>query len=974
MPRRAIFDESFHVIYREKERRNFCSISSKHIAGVLSLVALFLFSGFPALAYHPSLKWKTLNTAHFAIHYDASLEEQAQKAAAISEEAYTKITRDFDWKPHGRTQMVLLDELDIANGSATPFPYNAMTLYLPAPDPNGQLGDTDDWLRLVITHEYAHIVHLDMAIGLPKIYRSVFGRTFSGIVPFLPSAFPNLSAPIWMVEGYPTYMETRHSSAGRGRSSFFDMMLRCDILENRFRSLGQMTDWQTAWPGGTIRYLYGESFLNSIFNELGKETPGRLAQIHAELLFPALTINAAPARFGRTYETLYQKWNRQLQTKYKTQSNKIQEKPLRTGLPLTQDGFSKEGPRFSPNGKWMAYTENNANRTPGLRLIDRSSGKIRTVAEGWIDGRLDWSPASDQILFSQLDFFGAYRLRRDLYLYSLKNRRVHRLTRGERAQDPAWNSDGTAIAYVRLKPGGHDLMTMDPKTKTIKRLLEGQNGTQFSRPAWSPDGRALAFSRWTNDAHQDIVVYWLEENRMDVLTNDRALDLAPAWSLDGKTIYFSSDRTGVYNLFAFSLPTRQITQITNVLGGAFFPDPSPQGDALAFTHYSSQGFDLHTLPLSESLGGTPPPYNDPHPPLPPPPPTPATEKAKPFSRASTLLPRFWFPNFMGGILLAGVDPLGENAYSLITYNGPSYEAAWSNQSFYPLLHFNAWDISRRVPLFGRGYSLKAELPLPHVLSAQSFSLGVEKRTLDLDRSRREEGRAIPLNYPAQQTGVTTDWAFTNARVYGYSVSPEKGRSLSLNGYHQEKTKSFSTLRASWAEFFPGWGRHHALALGVHSGFGNAPVFDSMEGPTTQLLSATMSRYLAAHRPGSPAVPRSTSMTTNLLPPLKKDDLGFFNSYSEINLSYYFPIAYVEKGPRTGFFFLDRIYGHLFSATDRHWASPSTPSATRTFVGAEVGSWWGVGYLIPLTLSLDVQKQITNGDPISAHLRLDLLWL
>ena len=59
-----------------------------------------------------------------------------------------------------------------------------------------------------------------------------------------------------------------------------------------------------------------------------------------------------------------------------------------------------------------------------------------------------------------------------------------------------------------------------------------------------------------------------------------ALDGAPAWSPDGRRVFFSSDRTGIFNLFAWDAATDEIAQLTNVLGGAFSPAPSPDGRRL----------------------------------------------------------------------------------------------------------------------------------------------------------------------------------------------------------------------------------------------------------------------------------------------------------------------------------------------------------------------------------------------------------
>jgi Tol biopolymer transport system component len=81
--------------------------------------------------------------------------------------------------------------------------------------------------------------------------------------------------------------------------------------------------------------------------------------------------------------------------------------------------------------------------------------------------------------------------------------------------------------------------------------------------------------------------------------HDRAIDGGAAWSPDGKVIYFASDRTGIFNLYAYELATKKISQVTNVLGGAFTPAPSPDGKALVFTT-TARGLHLHLRPADGS--------------------------------------------------------------------------------------------------------------------------------------------------------------------------------------------------------------------------------------------------------------------------------------------------------------------------------------------------------------------------------------
>ncbi len=57
-----------------------------------------------------------------------------------------------------KTQVVLVDAMDEANGMSTSMPYNQMILFLTQPMGEPGFGTTpyDDWMRLLITHEYTH--------------------------------------------------------------------------------------------------------------------------------------------------------------------------------------------------------------------------------------------------------------------------------------------------------------------------------------------------------------------------------------------------------------------------------------------------------------------------------------------------------------------------------------------------------------------------------------------------------------------------------------------------------------------------------------------------------------------------------------------------------------------------------------------------------------------------------------------------
>ena len=84
------------------------------------------------------------------------------------------------------------------------------------------------------------------------------------------------------------------------------------------------------------------------------------------------------------------------------------------------------------------------------------------------------------------------------------------------------------------------------------------------------------------------------------VTHDRAIDGDPSYSADGRWLYFHSDRTGVSNIYAYEVATRRLKQVTNVINGAYQPEPSPDGKSLAYVGYTHEGYDMFVMPLDES--------------------------------------------------------------------------------------------------------------------------------------------------------------------------------------------------------------------------------------------------------------------------------------------------------------------------------------------------------------------------------------
>ncbi|HEY8039948.1 MAG TPA: hypothetical protein VIF15_09155, partial [Polyangiaceae bacterium] len=187
--------------------------------GLLIAVACFALLAPQPSAYarnDPRLVWKTIETPHFRITYYSTEDEVAQHVATLAEAIYDRLSPAVGWAPGSLTEILLTDQTDSANGSASALPYNVVNLNVTAPDDMSPLGDVDDWYLELLTHEYTHILHTDHIEGIPALINRILGKTLA----------PNQLQPHWLLEGLAVFEESTYTSGGRLRSSMWNMWMR----------------------------------------------------------------------------------------------------------------------------------------------------------------------------------------------------------------------------------------------------------------------------------------------------------------------------------------------------------------------------------------------------------------------------------------------------------------------------------------------------------------------------------------------------------------------------------------------------------------------------------------------------------------------------------------------------------------------------------------------------------------------------
>ena len=136
----------------------------------LLLVSLLLVAGAArahAASFPPQLRFRSVSTDRVTVHFHQGLEAMARQAATLATEILERHEARYGMRV-GHVQVVLADVDDDPNGFASPLPYPLVHVRAVAPDGSDEFGNYDDWLRLVLTHELTHIVHLNEARGMVR--------------------------------------------------------------------------------------------------------------------------------------------------------------------------------------------------------------------------------------------------------------------------------------------------------------------------------------------------------------------------------------------------------------------------------------------------------------------------------------------------------------------------------------------------------------------------------------------------------------------------------------------------------------------------------------------------------------------------------------------------------------------------------------------------------------------------------------
>ena len=225
---------------------------------------------------------------------------------------------------------------------------------------------------------------------------------------------------------------------------------------------------------------------------------------------------------------------------------------------LTNGEFNDEQPRWSPNGKEVVFiSDRDGHLQLYLMNADGSNQRRQTNAPD-LDYLPDFSPDGKWVTFmSRKKRTGTIH---DIYVIRTDGTERTRLTdEATNEMSPRWSPNGKEILFTR--------------TDSIPKDVE-DNFAKMSR-----EERLKAIAKRNSSA--EIFVMKKDGSNVHRLTNNDVSDDNPAWSKDGKTIYFVSERDGSRNIYAMKSDGSKVRKIAD---GSIVTSPNISRDGKSFAY------------------------------------------------------------------------------------------------------------------------------------------------------------------------------------------------------------------------------------------------------------------------------------------------------------------------------------------------------------------------------------------------------
>ena len=281
---------------------------------------------------------------------------------------------------------------------------------------------------------------------------------------------------------------------------------------------------------------------------------------------------------------------------YDTGSGKVTKRIDNTGFDITSASAGPGGIVYSQFGQ--------------LHVYDFASGKTQavpvTVAGDLPQRRPRFEDVSKDIQnwgISPTGVRAVFEAHGDILTVPTKHGSITNLTHspGVMDRDPAWSPDGKSIAYFSDAAGEYDLyVRAQDGTGPVQKVKLGQDDAYYYNLTWSPDSKKVLFS------DQKLNLWYVDlaarnPKPVKVATDDYSElhNFSPSWSPDSAWIAFAKVQPNyLHAIYVYSLADGKTHQVTDAMSDCLYPAWSPDGKYLYFTSSTNTALSYGWLDMT----------------------------------------------------------------------------------------------------------------------------------------------------------------------------------------------------------------------------------------------------------------------------------------------------------------------------------------------------------------------------------------
>jgi len=533
----------------------------------------------------PSIKWYQVNTLNFKVIYPKGFEVQAQRMANTLEHIHEPEARSLGSKPK-KISVILQNQSSVSNGFVSILPRRSEFFTMPAQDYN--FIGTNDWLDLLASHEYRHIVQYEHAKrGFNKVFYYLFGNTTL-------AGMAQVSVPQWFWEGDAVATETAFTQSGRGRIPNFGLVFKTNLMEGRTFNYHKqyVRSYKHNIPDHYVLGFHMVSYLRRKTND--PEIWGKITARTWNVPFLPFAFSNAinketgmhvPALYRDMAATLKKEWQQEIDQLQLTSFEKLNS---RKGKAYTDYQF----PQPLENGRILAKKSGIGDIDQYVVLKDGKEKKVFTP--GFVNDAGMLSTANSKVVWSEYGYDPRWGVRNYSLIKSYdvvsKQKRVIG-GKHQRLSGVALSPDGYKIVAVRSSNEYQTtLLLVDFNTgKTIREFGNTENNF-YSMPRWSDDGKKIVVLK-TSRLGKTI-------SMIDVESGNEAELFSPSQEnyghpvLTGNFVFFNSPISGIDNIYVWDIEKQKRFQVTSSKYGAYNPSLSKDGKEMYYNEQGRDGLDV----------------------------------------------------------------------------------------------------------------------------------------------------------------------------------------------------------------------------------------------------------------------------------------------------------------------------------------------------------------------------------------------